>query len=280
MPKEPHLGPAPHTAHYAPTDGTLYDGGPRPQDVEQHRMGDCFFLAVLASLAQRHPEAIEKAIVRHANGTYAVRFYRKGKDGCFTPHEVDIDGKLPEAEGHAIYARFPVDGALWVPLLEKAYAVHLGGYGDLNRGGLATTAMESLTGVAAHLTWVEDAKPDEVWTVLHDAVHAGKLTTAGTYAEKDIHAVLARQIKRGVVDPKQYDAKTFNYKERGLVADHEYTVWGIHGTGAARAIVLRNPWGHFEPQAGGDGKDDGIFTLPFAEFMILLETASVGSTKG
>jgi hypothetical protein len=82
--------------------------------------------------------------------------------------------------------------------------------------------------------------------------------------------------KQGTLPAHTYDPATFDYKDRGLVADHEYTVWGVQGAKADRAIVLRNPWGHFEPRGEGDGKDDGIFALPFDRFMIELETASIG----
>jgi calpain-15 len=280
MPREPGLGPAPATAHYAPTDAPLYRGEPKGTDVEQRRLGDCFFLSSLASLAQRRPRAIEEAIARRADGTYTVRFYRKAPAGGFEPYVVDIDGALPEVHGEALYARFPRGGELWVPLLEKAYAEHLGSYKVLDRGGVSTTAMEALTGQPAHAIWLDlEADADKVWQRIHDAVHAGKLTTAATFDQSDLRKVLAKKIKAGKLPAHAYDPATFDYKDHGLVGDHEYTLWGVEGPrdgGAHRAIVLRNPWGHFEPRGDGDGKDDGIFALPFDRFMVELETASIG----
>ncbi len=51
----------------------------------------------------------------------------------------------------------------------------------------------------------------------------------------------------------------------GLVADHAYTVLGVEDKNGQQFVNLRNPWGQKEP--GHDGKDDGLFQMPIAQFL-------------
>ena len=51
--------------------------GPVPADVAQGNLGDCYFLATLASLAQNQPDKIKGMIRDNGDGTFSVRFYAK-----------------------------------------------------------------------------------------------------------------------------------------------------------------------------------------------------------
>ena len=58
-------------------------------------------------------------------GIYAVNFYTLG-----VPHTVIVDDYLPlkKSNDKTIYAKVAADGAIWGPILEKAFAKHHGNY--------------------------------------------------------------------------------------------------------------------------------------------------------
>ncbi|ABW31273.1 calpain family cysteine peptidase [Acaryochloris marina] len=101
------------------------EGGlsPRPEDIKQGPIGDCFLLAVAGSIAHTNPEFI-KNMMKDKGETVSVRFYQveehKGdKDKRnFTPFEVTINKSVVKTDsGEDAYGK----GALWTQILEKAY---------------------------------------------------------------------------------------------------------------------------------------------------------------
>jgi hypothetical protein len=271
--KEPPLRPEDRGhAQNVEIHGALFEGAPRGTDVVQRALGDCFFLASLASLAQRRPEDVEAAIRRQPGGTFAVRlFHRDRAAGALLPREVVVDDLLPEAHGQPLHAAVRAGRGLWVALFEKAYALQRGGYGVIDRGGAAVAAIESLTGRSAHTLWL-DRDPDQVWAALDEAIADRRLTLASTWTDDEARAALQSRPARATARP--YDPATFTYERRGLVPGHQYSLWALHGAGEARAVQLRNPWAYREP--AGDGKDDGIFTVPYQELLDLFANTTLG----
>ena len=135
----------------------------------------------------------------------------------------------------------------WLTLLEKAYAMYVGGYPRLN-GGTPAAALEALTGDPVRTfafdsekgRWAELAlEPDlarvaatptappprvtaqheheALWGMLKDAFAAGHLVAAGT---------------EGVIASGQEDRQA-------------YAVVELHDLGAVRLLCVRNPWGSF-----------------------------------
>jgi hypothetical protein len=263
-------------AHLVDEHGPLFAGHPLGAEVKQTTLGDCFFVASLASLAERRPEEVRAAIRERGDGTFAVRLFRRDPaTHALGEHEVVVDAALPEAHGQPIGATTVSGRGLWVALFEKAYAVLRGGYSVLDRGGEASVAVEALTGRPAHTTWLENAEPDAVWEALRSAVEERRITVAMTWSNQDARAMLGRKHARGGVAVREYDPATFTYERRGLLDGHEYSVWGIAGEGGGRTVSLRNPWAHYEPHA--DGKDDGIFSFPFDALMTVFACVTVGS---
>jgi hypothetical protein len=274
-PAEPHLTPE-YDGHaaYAPAQGPVFAGPPRGTEVQQQQLGDCFFLAALASFAQRRPEAL-RAAVREREHDVTVRLYRHDHaTGTFIAEEITVDRALPEERGAPIYATSTGGRALWVSFFEKAYAAHLGSYGALDHGGIASFAMQVLTGAPAHATMLAHAPAEAIWSLLEGAIAARKLTTASTFEAADARKTLAKKQAAGDAAAHAYHAETFTYERHGLVDGHDYTVWALHGAHGDRALTLRNPWAFFEP--GHDGHDDGLFTLPFDAFRTLFANVYVG----
>ncbi|MDG2305282.1 MAG: C2 family cysteine protease [Candidatus Binatia bacterium] len=95
--------------------------GASKDDVFQGSVGDCYFLAALSIVADSDPEHIRKMVVDLGDGTYAVRFYRGG-----IPTYVRVDADLYTNKNDSSdlwYADLGVQNSLWVPIIEKAYAV-------------------------------------------------------------------------------------------------------------------------------------------------------------
>lgn len=73
---EPDLLPSASGYTLRPYAVNLYPfGEPIPADINQHGIGDCSALAVLAELAYRFPDFIKSIITNHGDGTFTVAMY-------------------------------------------------------------------------------------------------------------------------------------------------------------------------------------------------------------
>lgn len=144
------------TAAYAYADFSsrpLFVDGPEYNDIRQGNVGDCYFLASLASLADTDPGVIRQMIAPMGDGTYAVRFY-SGTQAVY----VRVDGWLPASGGSPGYAKLTPENELWVALAEKAYAQFRGGsnaYSALT-GGWMAEVYQALTGVGTNYLYMDD----------------------------------------------------------------------------------------------------------------------------
>jgi hypothetical protein len=119
--------------------------GPVKEDIQQRQLGDCYFLASLASLAQRDQNIIRQSVVDLGDGTYAVRFFENGAEVY-----VRVDGDLPteaalasdgdittDDDDNLFYAARGTEKAMWGPIMEKAWAFfrkHDASYNSIDLG--------------------------------------------------------------------------------------------------------------------------------------------------
>jgi hypothetical protein len=111
----------------------LFRGSPRPEDVRQGRLGDCWFLSAVSVLAEQR-DIREVLITERYNreGIYTVRF---NIEGAWKP--VVVDDYLPckaKRPDEPVFATSSKAGELWVSILEKAYAKLHGCYEALEGG--------------------------------------------------------------------------------------------------------------------------------------------------
>ena len=94
------------------------DGIPHPNHIGQGYLGDCWFLAAAAAIAE-WPDLV-KGVFAHdellPQGISRQFFWVK--DRWVT---VNIDDRLPSSSSRTMFVN-PTRGAWWMPLLEKAYA--------------------------------------------------------------------------------------------------------------------------------------------------------------
>lgn len=220
-------------------DGKVEVGGFGLDDVMQGGLGDCYLLASLSAVAQTHPELLKKAITTHRDGTYTVTFYER-TDMSKPPkaEKVTVDGKFAMRQGEFVYAAAREPKELWPQIFEKAYAQWKGGFGK-TEGGMGADALEALTGATPDFGMVTPGMSEaELWKSLNKALADGGCA----------------------VTLSQPFTKT-----KGIVPDHAYTLLGVEEKGGEKFVKVRNPWGSME--TGNDGKDDGVFSMPIAEYM-------------
>lgn len=212
--------PQASSATYRLVSGDLFQNGPSYRDVDQGNVGDCYFVAALAEVAQQSPELIRSMFVNNGDGTFTVRFFVDG-----AVKYVTVDRYLPtNSSGREVYAAFGgrYDSArneLWVALAEKAY-VQLNESGGL--GHPATNAYSAIDGGYSDLALGHITNRNAAWTWLSYATES-QLVAAATAGPAT------------VLGSKQSNAGN------GVVSSHAYALVGWNGT--TRKFALYNPWG-------------------------------------
>jgi hypothetical protein len=250
-------------------------------DPVQGALGDCYYIAALASVAwattykiaqrTRHTSMEETAFVD------MIEFYGNG-----TPTQVEVTELLPmnPPANTWIYARSSDPQEIWPAVYEKAYAkwrTHAAGdQPDYNpiAGGDPVGACKQLTGWRPHYRWNSDLTADAIWQYIRQ----------NCISRKTFHPMVAWTYASGDASPDHV-----NYNNAHLVANHAYSILGWNFANNLRYVVLRNPWGSYEatlnvlggvwmaydPPARGKpgfwrsinlGANDGIFALRLETF--------------
>jgi hypothetical protein len=199
-------------------------------DIHQNKLGDCFFLGALASVAAQDPQRIKHMVVDNGDGTYTVTF-KERSISAFGPEEFhdrqitvtldDLPGGMNGQEhvspGDAKYGQ----AEIWPIVLDKAYGQYLNEkdpYGTLDKGGQSRFALEAITGRPAHFSFDGHGLMSDTgqgFDHLLSDFQAGKSITVGT--GKD---------------------------EKTLVPNHCYAVKDVYvDENGRRWVELYNPWG-------------------------------------
>ena len=231
--------------------GPLFVDGPKPSDVRQGAIGNCYFPAALAAIAHTDPERIRNMVRQNENGTYTVTFHQSsgwnGSPGKKV--EITVDGDLyARSFGGPVYggslgsSTQPDKMEMWFPIVEKAYAQWKGSYEAIGNGGVSGKVMSEVMGASYDYTSISDYNKDRVWQQIKDGEKNGWPMTAGTYGKDE----------------------SDRYTNSGVYANHAYSVLGVEEEGGVKYVKLRNPWGQSEPR--NNGADDGFFRLTVDEF--------------
>lgn len=260
----------------------LFDNGPTSTDVEQGRIGDCYFLAACAYIARRCPDILTKAIVPTEKPlTWRVRLYDAGKKSyvsCIVNHRLPHHKKT----GVPLYARSKTRSELWVSLLEKGFAKLCGsrrkpGYKRIE-GGWSSSGMMMLAG-PGKVYMVSQS--DLVARLLHDSTTMGKLCGA-------LRALMAAGC--GLFVSWREDVVA---GRQDLVLGHAYSILDVRTVGRSVFFLVHNPWGTFEwtgdcsdddtsvhaqqvrAAFGVATADDGHFIMPACELLSRMESLEV-----
>ena len=240
---DPLIGsPARGYANFA--DVPLFVDGPRYDDVEQGAVGDCYYLACLAGYARSDPQLIRQMIAPLGDGSFAVRFYRQGREVFLR-----LDADLPvTGAGGLAYAGLGSDGELWVPLLEKAYAFFRYGqnsYASIS-GGWMTPVYRELTNAATATWWMEGKPAAQVYAYVANSLAAGYNVTVGS--------------RPGGAGP--------------IVSSHAYAVMSAQSVQGQMFVTVFNPWGVDGRPHDADSQD-GLLRLSMSQFIDAFTTVAV-----
>lgn len=252
----------------------LYDasGNPKDDDINQDRLGDCYFVATLAAIADRQPQRIKDAIqYDEKTKTFNVTMYEPRVKVNFASHELAVKAvKIPVTQSEILYnlerkGGSSVDndpqhqGALWPAVMETAFAKMYDknwsnglkeGFDKIS-GGFPSMAMLCLTGKAGKVI------------VLNPAVIPGPLSSLNNiYSEETYKAVdkalLNKQPVTLAVRKEFGDLIKFLDKkipQDGLRDFHVYEVKNIYKDSQGDILIsLRNPWA--TNKHVGEGLDD------------------------
>ncbi|MCK5945269.1 MAG: hypothetical protein KAI24_24990, partial [Planctomycetes bacterium] len=226
-------------------------GGPSEDDVLQGAVGDCYFMAVLSAIAHQQPEEIRKMVTSLGDGSYAVRFFRNGQ-----PCYVRVDGDLWTTLGGAVqYAKPGPSGAIWVPIVEKAFAFFREGAGtfaSINGGHTHAEHHTAQLGATTH-AWQLPQSPSKEAIIAWD--QAGRTNAYVTYVLEN----QSRQLMEWIDGHLQAGAPVYTGAKSSVsngtpIAEdtyrrgqHLYEVYAIErdAQGNPDALVLRDPYGSF-----------------------------------
>ncbi|KAJ3044236.1 hypothetical protein HDV00_002914 [Rhizophlyctis rosea] len=260
------------------------DRGPAAGDISQGNVGDCYFLAALATLTAVPKMIRDICVARDERvGVYGFIFFRDGEwissvvdDQLFVKHadfsQADIverqkfrgDERLYKhvllKNSDALYFSSCKDqNKTWLPLLEKAYAKIHGDYESIS-GGITGEAVEDLTGgVITPIHTADILDPDRFWEE--------ELTKVPK------HFLFACSVQ-----------KEGHISHNGLIHNHAYSVLEARQVRDKKLVLIRNPWGSAEWKGRwSDGSsewtpewmeqlnhrfgDDGVFWMEYADFL-------------
>ena len=193
-------------------------------DIFQGSIGDCWFMHGASAVAQK-PGRLERIFLNDSlssNGIYGFQFYVLG-----VPMTITIDDSLPlDSNGKAVFAGVSKDGALWGPLIEKAFAKLHGTYESLIAGS-AKHSIEVLSGAPASWYSHGSKNASEIFEMVRAAFRVDGMVSASTPASAGGDSDLSAN---------------------GLAQNHLYTVFGAfevqnQNGQTVQLYKIRNPWG-------------------------------------
>ncbi|KAA3674706.1 calpain, invertebrate [Paragonimus westermani] len=210
-------------------------------DVKQGEIGNCWFLAAVASLSM-YRELLQQVIpfgqTLNTNGpqsnssfTYCGMFwFRFWRFGDWV--DVVIDDLLPTRNRQLVFMHSADRREFWSALLEKAYVKLIGTY-DAMRGGNTTEAMEDFTGGLTEVMDLGEKAPKKLFSIMECAkARASLMATSIDAAENELEG-------RGPM---------------GLITGHAYSITDVRRvtsrSGPVELVRLRNPWGNEEEWVG------------------------------
>lgn len=212
-------------------------GEPKPADVNQHSIGNCCALAVLAEMAYLYPKYIRSIIKSGDNNTYTVTLF----DPKGNKVEVGVDNYFVADNSKLGACSGKTDNVTWATVIEKAIIKWCQVYkGSSDIGGIATEY------VAAILTGNGDTY----------SFRPGDITT--------------EELRRAVISLlKQRQLVIGGFQDGDKPVDGKYKTVNFHAysfslpSSSKYVYVMRNPWGLLPQISGGysDGKEDGLLNI-------------------
>ena len=254
---------------YATSTASLFgSSGPLASDINQGKLGDCYFLSSIAEVASQNAGIIKNMITENGNGSYGVAFHFHGSTEYVTVNNVLQTGCNSGSN-------------MWATLLEKAYAqlqainVTTGNsysgnsFTAIGNGGLPEYALESITG-ASQITDYSGSGTSWLCRTYNSSL-------SGTGSQSGLsNATVLSSLKTHLAagDDVVLSSYTWSYDAAGkvqLVAGHAMSVYGIDA--ANGYLQIRNPWGSQTGQYWNTTFEVSLSTLLAAGDTITVDNA-------
>lgn len=218
----------------------LFKGDIDPADIYQGGLGDCWLLASLSAIAERHPELIRDSFL---TGRVSLCGYYKIKlfdivNGTPRWKVITIDDNIPvDSNKKPMYSQ-PKDNELWVLLMEKAFSKILGSYSFL-KGGFSRIPFAALTGNDP----IEYKWSSNCYTITNTSGGTDSAIAPRELTVDQMYHVIERGITHDLII-------TVGVSEgvQGLVSGHMYAILNActhtpSGGNPVHLVQMRNPWG-------------------------------------
>lgn len=237
-------------------DANLYlNGGPRPEDVMQGGIGDCWLLAGIGILSLREPQAIRDAISYDpVTQSFNVTLHTSKGVQIINVTQDDLFNNLNRPGGSSIDNNPNHDGAAWPAVLEVAVAKANDsdwsdgldeGYADIE-GDKVTRAFELITGRHARTYRVVDGTASD-FTDFFTWPFGGLVKKAAAALQGDDGLGSDSEIAERVYDEFQKGGSIAFGGFRGVdgvIEKHAYMVVDVWRKDGDVYAEIRNPWGH------------------------------------
>lgn len=170
-------------------DLPVFKGAPRPTDIIQGALGDCWLLAALATVAAHDPAVITRMVEDNFDGTYTVRFVDGvsvvvSGDVWLRPDIVGVPESAPDIAGQLLENAGSTT-AQWPWIIEKAFAQRFGSFDALD-GGRSTAALDLIVSPSARGTELFEEGRIVHWETLDIPTRSvSGFTPGGTIDELD-----------------------------------------------------------------------------------------------
>lgn len=258
-------------------ENSLYGpNGPQATDINQDNIGDCYFVATLAAVAQEDPSVINDAIQYDSETqSFNVRLFDdSGNPVTINVTQAEIADNVARNGGSQM-DNTGNNNPSWPAVMETAYAkMHDTNHADgLNEGygiidgGKAWNAMRAITGDAGTtvrfdqgLFETQGHALDEVGNAVDQALESGQPVTLSTDPERDSRSLIDRILGKDV-------------PQDALADNHVYSVESItKDKNGEWQVTLRNPWASNNGVGEGQDSPSATITVPLSE---LVETGGL-----
>uniref|UniRef100_UPI0037E9A03E calpain-5-like n=1 Tax=Semicossyphus pulcher TaxID=241346 RepID=UPI0037E9A03E len=230
-------------------DPHLFVEGISAHDLNQGRVGNCWFVAACSCLALK-PNLWKKVIPDHKDQEWDPK-HPESYAGIFHFQfwvfgewiDVVVDDRLPTINGELIYCHSKDNNEYWSALLEKAYAKLAGCYQSLEGGNTGDAVVDFSGAVTESISLEKDAyykeqeKQDHLFEDLLKVYERGGIISCSIKAQ-----------------PHEIESRMAN----GLVKGHAYSVTAVKKVRLGHGLIayfknetiplirMRNPWGKTE----------------------------------
>ena len=226
------------------------------EEVQQGALGDCYFLAALASVQWSRPSLLN--YVKLSNGNYKFCFWTKKLKAEWVTVSQSVE--VRKSDGAWLYGRSNTYNETWPALWEKAFAKWMSGtssdHPDMQEiaGGKGDVALRRLTGYEFDDYYCSSSNSSKIWRMLELRTDSSGKT----------------------IYPIAVNTSGVNRRDSiGTIPHHVYSVLGIEWYNGEKYIVVRNPWASDEVKMycrsgswnGLSLNYNGVFSMKFDKFL-------------